>query len=157
LSHCGQVKQKRTVLVIGQHLRAHRHLNDKIIPISAVAITAHPLNAAHSLKMLRIAKVDECVQPGHCLNNDITTLAAITAVGAAILHIFLPSKADRARATCAGTDKNLSLVKKMHMLAFRGECWFWPVLGSIPKLVTLNLVQGPSCVSTLRAKLANGC
>jgi hypothetical protein len=106
-----------------------------------MAITAHPLNAAHSFEMLRIAEIDECVQPGHCLNNDITTLAAITAVGAAILNIFLPPKTDRARATCAGTDKNLSLVKKMHILAFRGECWFWPVLGSKPELVTLNLVQ----------------
>ena len=124
MSHCSQVKQKRTVFVIGQHLRAHRNLNDKIITISAMAITAHPLNAAHSFEMLRIAEIDECVQPGHCLNNDITTLAAITAIGAAILNIFLPPKTDRARATCAGTDKYFCLVKKMHILAFRGECWF---------------------------------
>ena len=99
-------------------------MNNKIIAISAMAVAAHALNAAHRLEMLRIAKVDKCIQSRHSLKNDIATFAAITAVGAAILHIFFPPKADRARATCAGTDKYFCLVKKMHELAFKGECRF---------------------------------
>ena len=79
-----------------------------------MAVSAHALNAAHRFKMLCIAKVDKRVQARHSFKNDIATFAAIAAIRAAILDIFLAPKADSPRATCARTDKNLSLVKKMH-------------------------------------------
>ena len=104
-----------------------------------MSVSAHTLNTAHGFEMLRVAEIDKCVQPSHSFNNDIAALAAIAAVGAAILNVFLAPKTDRAGATCARTDKNFSLVKKVHVVAFRGEWRIWPVLGSLP--VMLNLFQ----------------
>ena len=67
--------------------------------------------------MLRITKVDERVESSDRFKDDIATLAAIAAVWAAILDIFFTTKADRSRATGAGTDKDFCLVEKMDVLA----------------------------------------
>ena len=66
--------------------------------------------------MLRIAEIDQRVQPLDRLENDIAAAPAIAAVRAAIFDIFLAAKADRARAACAGFQIDLGLVEKMHGL-----------------------------------------
>src|SRR3546814_4131202 len=64
--------------------------------------------------MLGVAEVDQGVQPGHRLEDDVAALTAVAAVRAAIFDIFFPPETDRAGTAPAGLDVNLRLIKKMH-------------------------------------------
>ena len=67
--------------------------------------------------MLCIAEVDQGVEAGYRFENNISTLAAVAAVGPAIFDIFLTPETNRAGAAPAGLDVNLRLIQKMHGLA----------------------------------------
>jgi hypothetical protein len=74
--------------------------------------------AALGLEMLGVAEVDQGVEAGHRLEDDIAALAAIAAVGAAIFDVLLAPEADRTGPP-AGADENLGLVEKMHGVGVR--------------------------------------
>ena len=80
--------------VIIEHLRADRHLDDEIGRASAGAVLAHAAAAALGLEMLGIAEVDQRVETGNGLENDVSALAAIAAIGPAIFDIHLAPKTD---------------------------------------------------------------
>ncbi len=64
--------------------------------------------------MLGIAKIDQRVEPGNRLKDDIPALAAIAAVRAAIFDVFFTPECDSTGAASTGTDENLGLIEKMH-------------------------------------------
>ena len=70
--------------------------------------------AARRAEMLGVAKVDQRVEAGDRLEDDVAALAAIAAVGAAIFDVLLAPEADGAGAAGARADEDLGLVEKMH-------------------------------------------
>src|SRR6185369_15727406 len=70
-------------------------------------------------EMLGVAKVDQSIEAGHRLENDVAALAAFAAVGAAIFDIFFAPEADRSRAARTGADEHLGLIEKMHSASLR--------------------------------------
>ncbi len=119
LSDAGEVDDQAAVLVVGKHLRADRNLDDQIVAARTGTVAAHAALAARCLEMLRIAKIDQRVEALDRLENDIAALAAIAAVGAAILNVFFAAERHGAAAARAGAHVYLGLIEKMHGRAFR--------------------------------------
>jgi hypothetical protein len=83
------------------------------------------------LEMLRVAEVDERVEAGDRFEHDVAALAAIAAVRAAVLDVFLAAERHRARPAGARLEVDLGLVEEMHggtltarreLVAQRGIC-----------------------------------
>ena len=64
--------------------------------------------------MLTIAKVDQRVEIGIGVENDITSPPAVSAVGAPILDIFFPPERNTAVAAVAASYKYFGLIKKLN-------------------------------------------
>ena len=79
-----------------------------------MAITAHAVHAGAGLEVLVVAIVDQGVEAVHRLDPDIAALAAVAAVGAAVLDEFFPAKRHSAAAAVSGADIDLALVEKFH-------------------------------------------
>ena len=101
-------------LVLVQHLRAHRQLDDQVLAAGAAAVLAHAVMAAFGLEMLLVAEIDQRVQIVHRLGIDIAAAAAMAAVRAAELDELLAPEADRAGAAIAAADIDLGLVEELH-------------------------------------------
>ena len=114
LADLDQIKQQGALLVIGEHLGADRHLDHQILAAGAGAVRACPAVAALGPEMLGVAKVDQRVQAGHCFEDDVAALAAVTAVRAAIFDELFTSETDRPGATGAGANEDLCLIEEMH-------------------------------------------
>jgi hypothetical protein len=68
-------------------------------------------------EMLAIAIVDEGVEIGRRLDDDVAALAAITAVGSAERDEFLAAERDGARAPVAALQIDLGFVEKLQSAA----------------------------------------
>ena len=121
LADLGEVGKQRAVLVIGEDLGADRNLDDEIVTAGAGSVRARPAFAAWGPEMLGVAEVDQRIEAGDCLENDIAALAAVAAVGAAELDEFLAAEADGTGAAGARADENLGLVEEMHVAAELGD------------------------------------
>ncbi len=66
--------------------------------------------------MLRVAKIDQCIEVGDGFENDVATAPAIAAVRAPVLDKALPTERDDTVATVAGFHVNLRLIKEFHRL-----------------------------------------
>jgi hypothetical protein len=150
-SNFGEVKKKATLFVIRQDLGAYGNLYDQIVAISAVPVPPHSLNTAHSLEMLGVAKIDQCVQSGDGFKDNVSTFAAITSIGTTILHIFFSAKAYSPGAPCARANENFCLIKKMHGVAFRGGWPFWPVASDL-----IALSRNAECIRTMSRQQHDG-
>ena len=104
-------------LVLGQDLRAHGNLDHEIVRTRACAVAAHAVSATAGFEMLCVTKIDQRVQPGDRHEHHIAALAAVTAVGAAILDILLTPETDGPRAAPAGLQIDFGLIEKMHCVA----------------------------------------
>ena len=62
----------------------------------AGAVRARAAGAALGPEMLRVAEVDQGIEAGDRLENDVAALAAVAAVGTAELDVFLAPEAHRA-------------------------------------------------------------
>src|SRR5207253_2481380 len=120
LTDLGEIGEDMLSLVV-QHLRADRDPDHQIVAAGTGLVTAGAALAARRLEMLGVAEVDQGVQPLDRLEDDVTALAAIAAVGAAIFDIFLAPEGDGAGAARARADEDLGLVEKMHGRACRGR------------------------------------
>ena len=114
LADLGEVGEQAPLLVVGEDLGADRNLDDEVVAARAGAVGARPALAARRPEMLGVAKVDQRIEAGHRLEDDVAALAAVAAVGPAELDELLAPEADRARAAGAGADEDLGLVEKMH-------------------------------------------
>ena len=117
LAHLGEVGEQFTIALfvgLGDDLRADGDADDKVLATGARPVLAGARNAALRLEMLGVAKVDQRVETGHRLEDDVTALAAVAAVRAAIFDVHLPPEADGTGAAGTRTDIDLGLVEKMH-------------------------------------------
>ena len=89
-------------------------LMTQIVAARAGAVRARAAVAARRAEMLGVAKVDQRVEAGDRLEDDVAALAAVAAVGAAIFDELLAPEADGAGAAGAGADEDLGLVEEMH-------------------------------------------
>ena len=80
---------QQSLSVLGQDLGADRHADDDRVGVGAGAIGARAVAALGRPEMLRIAEVDERVEIGRGLEDDIAAPAAVAAVRAAELDVFL--------------------------------------------------------------------
>ena len=88
-----QIGEQR-LLVLGEDLRAGRHLDDAIGAVRAGAVLAHAVAAALGLEVLLVAIVDQRVEVVDALDPDVAALAAVAAVGSAELDELLAPEAD---------------------------------------------------------------
>ena len=68
--------------------------------------------------MLLVAEIDQRVEVSDAFDPDIAAAAAVTAVGAAILNVFLAAEGNAAITALAGFDVDLCLIKELHRIAF---------------------------------------
>ena len=113
LAELGEVDQQGLV-VLGEDLRAARQAQHDVLAGAAGALAAHAVMAGLGLEVLRIAVVDQRVEPVDAFEDDVAALAAVAAVGAAELDELLAPKARRSRAAVAGADVDLGLVEELH-------------------------------------------
>src|SRR5512139_1899680 len=113
LSYLREVgEQGLAVLLV--NLRADRYFQHHVLAIGPGTVLAHTVAAALRLEMLLIAVVDQCVEAGHRLYNDVAAIAAVAAVGAAEFdELFTPERHATVSAL-AGRDVNLGFVEELH-------------------------------------------
>ena len=70
--------------------------------------------AARGLEMLGIAKVDQGVEPRNRFKNDIAALAAVAAIGSAVLHVHFAPERHGSGAALARAEEDFGLIEKMH-------------------------------------------
>ena len=110
LQHLAQQR----LLVLGEHLRAGRHGDHRVLARRAGAVLAHAARAALGLEVLAVAVVDQRVEVGDALHPHVAALAAVAAVGAAELDELLAPERDAAGPAGAGGDVDLGLVEEFH-------------------------------------------
>ena len=110
-----QLGQQR-LLVLGEHLRARRHGDHGIRAARAGSVLAHAARAVLGVEVLLVAVVDQRVEVGDALDPDVAALAAVAAVGAAVLDELLAAERDGAAPAIAGADVDLGLVEEFHGL-----------------------------------------
>ena len=64
--------------------------------------------------MLLVAKVDQRIEAGHTLDDDIAAAATVTAPGTAVLDEFFAPEGDAAVAAVARFDIDLGLIEELH-------------------------------------------
>src|SRR6185437_11768682 len=84
------------LIVLVEHLRADRHAQHDRIAIGAGAVAPGAAAPVLGAEMLAVAVVDQGVEIGHRLEDDVAAAPAIAAVGSAELDEFLPPEAGRA-------------------------------------------------------------
>src|SRR5690606_16111553 len=94
LARSGEVGEHLLAFLI-QHLRADGDLDHEVFRALARAVPAHAVTTAGGFEMLRIPEVDQGVEAGHRLHDDVAAPAAIAAIGAAIFDVFLAPEAYR--------------------------------------------------------------
>src|SRR5215469_6566603 len=67
--------------------------------------------------MLLITVIDQRVEVGDALDDDVAPAAAIAAVGPAVLDEFLATKAHRAGAAVAALEKDFGLIQEFHRIS----------------------------------------
>ena len=67
------------------------------------------------LEVLLIAVVEQGIEIGHALDNDIAAPAAVTAAGAAARDVFLASERETPVAAVAGFNGNDYFVDEQHV------------------------------------------
>ena len=104
------------LLVLVQHLGAHRHLHHDIVALAAGLVAALAVMALLGLEMLLIAVIDQGVQIGHAFQDDVATASAITAIGTAELDMLLAPEATGSGSAVAAFHENLGLIEKLHFV-----------------------------------------
>ncbi len=102
------------LLVLGQHDRARRHLDQAVRAVRPGPVLPHAVAAAPGLEVLLIAVVDERIEVLDADDDDVATLAAVTAVRAAELDELLAPEAHAPVAAVAGLHVDLGEVEELH-------------------------------------------
>src|SRR6185437_15454109 len=130
LAGLGEVEQDLVVLLV-EDLRADGNAQHDGLACCAAAVGAHAVMALLRLEMLLVAIVDERIEIGHGLDDDVAAAPAVAAVGSAELDEFLAPEAARAGPAVAALHEDLSLVEEFHGLSVaqmtKGECGPFPL------------------------------
>ena len=113
LAGLGQVGDQGLAVLV-QDLGADGHLDDDAAPLGAAPIAPGAVPSAAGLEMLGVAKIDEGVEVGHDLDDDVAAAPAVAAVGAAERNELLAAKGHRTGAAVTAFDVNLGFVEKLH-------------------------------------------
>ena len=108
-----QVGEQRGA-VLGEDLRADRHLDQHVRRARPGAVRPGTVAALLGAEVLRVAEVDQGVQVLHRFHDDVAALAAVAAVRATELDVFLAAERNDAVAAVAGAQMDLGLVEKLH-------------------------------------------
>ena len=106
--------REQRLLILVEHLRARRHLDDDVRAGRTGAVLAHATDAALGFEVLLVAVVDQRVEVGDALDPDIAALAAVAAVGPAEFDELLAPERHGAGSARAGGDVDLGLVEELH-------------------------------------------
>src|SRR5580704_4231884 len=113
LATLGEIgKQSNAVFLVD--LGTHRHLEQGVSTVGAVAVLAHAGAAILGEEVLLITIVDEGVEAFDRLGDHITALAAVAPVRAAELDELLAPERHAAVAAVAGANIDLGLVEEFH-------------------------------------------
>ena len=113
LAALGEIGEKR-LAVFFIDLRADRHLEHGVGAVRAVAVLAHAGTAILCEKVLLVTIVDQRVEAVDRFGDDITALAAVAAVRAAVFNEFLTPECHAAVAAVAGADIDLGFIEELH-------------------------------------------
>ena len=106
------------LVVVGVHDGAHRHAQDQVLAGGAVHAAALAVRAALRLEVVLEAVVDQRGQARVGAQHDVSTVAAVAAVGTALGHMGLAAERHAARAAVAAFHEYANLVDK-HCVLFR--------------------------------------
>ena len=95
-----QVGEQRAA-VLGQHLRADRHLDQHVRRARPRAVRSGTIAALLGAEVLRVAEVDQGVQVRHGFHDDVAALAAVSSVRATELDVLLAAERNDAVAAVA--------------------------------------------------------
>lgn len=110
-----QVADQR-LAVLGEDLRADGHLQRHIGALAARSVAAHAVHARLGAVMLLVAIVDQRVEAGNGLHENVAAAPAIATVRPAELDELLAAKRDGAGAAVAGPYIDLGLIEKLHLM-----------------------------------------
>jgi hypothetical protein len=92
LAGLGQVGDQR-LIVLGEHLRARRHLQHHVLALRAGAVAAHAMHTGLRLEMLLVTIVDQRVQSVDRFQPHIAATSAVAAVRPAEFdELFAPER-----------------------------------------------------------------
>src|SRR5439155_9346203 len=125
LARLRQIVEQGLAIVV-QDLGSHRHFEDQRLACGPTAVLAHAMIATPGAEMLLITIIDQRVEIGDRLHDDVAAAPAIAPVGPAEFDEFLAQERDRAGAAGAAADIDLGLIEEFHRLSFalsaqRGE------------------------------------
>ena len=86
-----------------------------ISTLGTVTVAAHAMDAGLCLEMLLIPVINQRIEIVDGLGPDIAALAAIAAVGSAILNVFFAVKRYATGAAGTGFDIDFGLIEKFHI------------------------------------------
>src|SRR5581483_9193219 len=110
----GQVgKQRFAVLFV--NLRADRDLEHSVGAVGAVAILAHSAAAVFGEEMLLIPVINQRVEAGNGLGDNVSAPATVAAVRSAKLDKLFAPKRYAAVSAVAGADIDLGFIKEFHV------------------------------------------
>ena len=101
-----------TVGALFEHLRARRHWQNQITTIRPSTLATHPRGTITSAAVRLPAVVLQVAFVTIADQDDVATLATVTAVGASLWDKFLTAEADAAVAAVSGLQYNLGFVDK---------------------------------------------
>ena len=116
LARLGQVEEQGLAVIV-EDLGPHRHLEGQGLAAGAAAVLAHAVIAAAGAEMLLVAVVDQGVQIGHGLDDDVAAAPAMAAVRPAELDEFLAAEGDGPGPAVAALHIDLALIEKFHASA----------------------------------------
>ena len=104
-------------VLLAQEHRAHRHLDDQVLPALAMAAPGRAVRAVFGQILAVEAKIQQRVHVGVGIEDDVAAVAAVAAVRAAVLHEFLPVERHAAVAPVARLGGDFDPVhKRSHLL-----------------------------------------
>src|SRR5207237_1437128 len=119
LAGLGEVGEQAALVIVGEDLGPDGDLDDEVVAACAGAVRPGAALAARGAEMLGVAEVDQRIEAGHRLEDDVAALAAVTAVGSAELDELLPPEGNCAGSARAGLHVDLGLVEKVHRARIR--------------------------------------
>src|SRR5262249_6026754 len=111
------------LLGLVEDLRADRNLERDGRAGRTGAVGARAVIAAARLEVLGVAVVDQRVEVGHRLDDDVAAAPAVAAVGAAELDALLAPKADGAGTAVTALHEDLGLVQELHARTLWPRSW----------------------------------
>ena len=101
-------------LIVVEDLGADGHFDHHVVRAGAGHIGARAVAAFAGAEMLGVAEVDQGVEVGHRLKDDVPAAPAHAAIGATVFDEAFTPEGDDAVAAVAGAEIDFGLVEELH-------------------------------------------